>query len=115
MYAAQVFGWFKRSKSDTAPLEERLEKVERGLRALSDDWEEFHDKVQRAVWRNAKRRDASAEADLPTVAPEQPARHQLGRPPRDESPPVDPVSAAILKRRGMRVVRDPADLNGGHE
>jgi hypothetical protein len=108
-----MFGWWKKAEKPSAPTEERLEKVERGLRALSDDWEEFHDKVQRAVWRNAKRREQLAESDqLPTVAPEQPARHQLGRAPR-EVPEVDPVSAAILKRRGMRVVRDPANLNGG--
>jgi hypothetical protein len=107
-----VFGWFKRSKSDTAPLEERVEKVERVLRGLSDDWEEFHEKVQRAVWRNAKRRDVDAgAAELPAIPPEQPARHQL-RPQRVE-PNHDPISAAIRARRGVRIVRDPADLNGG--
>jgi hypothetical protein len=107
-----VFGWLKRSKSDTAPLEERLEKVERALRGLSDDWEEFHEKVQRAVWRNAKRRDVDAgDAALPSVPPEQPARHQLR--PQREAQPVDTISAAIRARRGVRIVRDPADLNGG--
>jgi hypothetical protein len=109
-----VFGWFKRSKSDTAPLEERLEKVERGLRSLSDDWEEFHDKVQRAVWRNAKRREQTPEAqEVPTIPPEQPARHLLR--PQGDARPVDPISEQIRKRRGLRISRDPAEMNGGEE
>jgi hypothetical protein len=69
--------------------------------------------VQRAVWRNAKRRDVPVEpTDLPTVPPEQPARHQLGSAPRHVT---DPISAAIRARRGIRVARDPAQLNGGEE
>jgi hypothetical protein len=104
-----VFKWLFRSKSDSPALEERVEKLERGLRALSDDWEEFHDKVQRAVWRNAKRRDPVEPDPLPSVAPEQPARFQLGSAPRAS----DPISDSIRKRRGMRVVVDPSTLNGG--
>jgi hypothetical protein len=107
-----VFKWLFRSKSNTAPLEERLEKVERGLRSLSDDWEEFHEKVQRAVWRNAKRRDSNPEPqEVPAIPPEQPARHLLR--PQGDAPPIDEISAAIRKRRGLRITRDPADMNGG--
>ena len=105
-----MFGWLFRSKSASSGLEERLEKVERRQQAMSDDWEEFHEKVQRAVWRNAKRRDPAEVPELPTVAPEQPARHQLGAP--RGAQPLDAISAAIRARRGVRVVRDPAQDNG---
>lgn len=97
-----MFGWlFKRNRA-SADLEERLEKCERGLRALQDDWGEFHDKVQRAVWRAAKRKEPTPDAEeLPDVPPEQPARSQL----RPGSAPLgsDPISAKIRARRGTRL------------
>lgn len=93
-----MFGWLFRNRDTTSALEERLEKCERGLRSLSDDWEEFHDKVQRAVWRNAKRKDlAPTDTEtLPDVSPEQPARNNL----RSVG---DPISARIRSLRGRRM------------
>lgn len=114
-----MFGWFKRPKASTGPTpewQERLEKAERKLLSLTDDWEEFHEKVQRAVWRAAKRKDPVEAPDLPEVAPEQPARFQLGSPRATVSSiGTDPLSAAIRARRGNRPMHDPAKLNGGHE
>jgi hypothetical protein len=110
-----MFRWLFRSKSGSPPVEERLETVERRLRALSDDWEEFHEKVQRAVWRNAKRRDPVESPDLPSVSPEQPARHQLGSPRAPRQLHSDPISDAIRARRGMRLVHDPATLGNGED
>jgi hypothetical protein len=94
-----MFGWFSKRNDASPPTLERLEKVERGLRSLSDDWEEFHDKVQRAVWRNAKRKDAppAESMDVPDVSPEQPARNNL------RAAGGDPISDRIRAMRGRRL------------
>ena len=108
-YAVRMFGWLfgpKAARPPTPEVEERLEKVERGLRALSDDWGEFHEKVQRAVWRAAKRKDPVGPVEDDPIPPEQPARYQLGGTPRAVG--SDPLSEAIRRRRGFRVTRDPA-------
>jgi hypothetical protein len=95
-----MFGWFRKPKGDSAGTLERLETLERRLRSLSDDWEEFHDKVQRAVWRNAKRKDPAPEAEgLPDVPPEQPARNNLSAP----GAGPDAISARIRALRGRRL------------
>jgi hypothetical protein len=103
-----MFGWLFRNRDTTSGLAERLEKVERGLRSLSDDWEEFHDKVQRAVWRNAKRKDPppTDTGDLPDVSPEQPARNNL------RSVSGDPISDRIRMLRGRRLTVMPTKGDG---
>lgn len=97
-----MFGWLFPKNRDLGKLEERLEKVERGLVALTDDWGEFHEKVQRAVWRAAKRKEPlPGDEELPVVPPEQPARNTLRAP---AAAPLgnDPISARIRAGRGRR-------------
>jgi hypothetical protein len=108
-----MFGWLFRSKSVRPDLEERVEKAERALQSLKTDWLEFEEKVQRAVWRAAKRKEPVGQIEEETVPPEQPARYRLGAP-RAPATAVghDPLSEAIRARRGLRVMRDPSKLNG---
>jgi len=85
-----MFGWFKKAVSPAGSVEERLEKVERGLRNLGTDWLEFEEKVQRKVWRDAKRRPEKTPSD-PT--PEEEIDPRLRH--------LDPVSRRIvMARRG---------------
>jgi hypothetical protein len=97
-----MFGWFSKDKSASAPTLERLEKVERGLRALEDDWGEFHDKVSRQVWRNAKRTTAPALLEPePDASTSPPAPLQRGG---GGYSMTDPISARIRASRGRRTV-----------
>ena len=86
--------WWPWKKTEASPsqLEERLEKVERGLRALGSDWLEFEEKVQRKVWRDAKRSNGAPDPEPPQV-PDDPRLRGL-----------DPVSRRIvmLRRGGAR-------------
>ena len=95
-----MFGWFKRSQEPKAPFVERLETVERRLRALDTDWLEFEEKVQRKLWRAAKMK--GAEESLPEA-------REGSQEPDQELPPElrgrDPVSLKILQLRRARFVR----------
>jgi hypothetical protein len=84
-----VFGWFKKTNPRPSEVEERLEKVERGLRNLATDWLEFEEKVQRKVWRDAKRRPETPSDPTPEEETDPRLRH------------LDPVSRRIvMARRG---------------
>lgn len=81
--------WWPWKKTEPSPsaFEERLEKVERGLRSLGSDWLEFEEKVQRKVWRDAKRPNGDVGPALASQ-PDDPKLRGL-----------DPVSRAIVMRR----------------
>lgn len=70
-----------------AELEERIEKLERGHRALDMEWSEHYDKIRHMFGRMAKR---SAIIEKANEAEE--AQQEAGEPP-DESPLLDGLSA----------------------
>jgi len=89
-----------RSQKATDRLEDRLRTVEdavsvlkRDNRSLHLEWEELYDKVRRQMSRMSKRAAVDAREVVNGF---------------DEAPPevdpdaIDPISAAILKRRGVR-------------
>ena len=74
-------------------LEHRCEDLERAHKGLGLEWEELYDKVRHQMSRMSKRVPAEAPAapngldSEPEIAP---------------GDGVDPISASILRRRGMR-------------
>lgn len=95
-----MFSWLFRRPVAAAPLVERLETVERGLRSLQTDWLEFEEKVQRKLWRAAKTKALDGPPpEAPEEAPDDPAADPRLR-------LVDPISARILRQRKQRFVRE---------
>lgn len=81
----------RQSPNNTPPdLEERVERLERQYKSIRAEWEEMADKVFRWMRRGQAREKVDA---VP--------------PPGDAA--LDPVSAAIMRRR----VRRPSFTNGG--
>lgn len=93
--------WWTRREAIKEPsdVEERLRKVEGGLRALELEFESLYDKTRQALGRMMKRRDA----DVPEPFADPPASSSGSRP-ASPTNGIDPVSAKILAlRRGPRV------------
>jgi hypothetical protein len=91
---------FRKSQGDETPLKERLESLERRLRAIETEWLEYEAKVTRVMWRTVK---ARGKGEPPVDAIEQ----------AQEVAPaavsgVEAINAAIRAHRRTRVTR----LNG---
>lgn len=91
--------WSKKEAPESrSELEERLRKVEGGLRALELEFESLYDKTRQALGRMMKRKETS-DAPEPFDAPS--PTSSSGSSPANG---VDPVSARILAlRRGPKV------------
>jgi hypothetical protein len=89
---------FKKRQEAPSTLMERLETLERQARSLETDWLEFEDRVKRKVWRDAKRAQRDGEAAPPD--------DQVATPAAPQPMGQDEISAAIRRRRGVRVVRE---------
>lgn len=82
----------RQDPNNTPPdLEERVERLERQYKSIRAEWEEMADKVFRWMRRGQAREKVDAVPPTPADAT------------------VDPVSAAIMRRR----IRRPSFTNGG--
>lgn len=86
--------WGQSAKNETSDVLERLERVERRLKDIELEWENFFDKARRMLQRISKRAERVEEFER-----------------REETPPtqtpepkvLDPISARILARRSRAV------------
>lgn len=74
-------------------LEERIEKVQRDLRATVLEAEDLYEKARSALGRVVKRQQVTLGSPGPAESP----------PPDDRPPGIDPISWAIQQRRKRRV------------
>ena len=83
----------ERLEDDCRGLRHRVEDLERGHKKLGLEWEELYDKVRHQMSRMSKR----VPADVPTGPNGLDSEPEIAA---DDG--VDPISASILRRRGMR-------------
>lgn len=82
-----------RLEEDVFRLRRRVDDLESAHKRLSLEWEELYDKVRRQMARMSKRIAVDKKEEANAVPDEAVNDTSIG---------TDPVSASILRRRGMR-------------
>jgi predicted nuclease with TOPRIM domain len=85
------FPMFFRRKAANRDLEERLDRVERGLKALEMDWSDILDRLQQRLAKLGRTRQRLEELQAQEHSPE-----SIQQPPLQG---LDPISERILRRR----------------
>jgi phage shock protein A len=95
--------WWKRTRLSTG-IEERMETLERAMRALQLDWDDAYDKMRTLTARFTKRAQQIEKHEL-TAQPENGST--TGSPTAMST--LDPVSRRILDRRQRLFARQPPE------
>jgi len=100
--------WPFSNKEALGELVERLENLERGLKNIQLEWDDFYEKARRQVWRINKRADALDKRELESTEPAAEPTPESNELPAIGflTPRQKQLQQSILQRRGPRRVTE---------